>query len=125
MHAESQQHPGVHVPFNSAHMQLVLRSAAASGLAGTSVQSTGCCWNGIAAEARGKRGPYSANVQSNSSTARRAVCWAQQRAELLLLVITAVSCAWMLPSAAAAAFFLQERSRIQVKNSRTDAHKEA
>jgi hypothetical protein len=53
------------------------------------------------------------------------VCWAQQRAELLLLVITAVSCAWMLPSAAAAAFFLQERSRIQVKNSRTDAHKEA
>jgi hypothetical protein len=85
-HAVSQQHPGVQVPLSSAHMQLVLRLAAASGSSGTKVQSTACCWKGKAAAARGKSKVAAVRAHS-SSTCTCAGRFAQLCAGLLLLVI--------------------------------------
>ena len=74
-HAESQQHPGVHVPFSSAQMQLVLRFPAGSGWSGTRDQSTGYCWKGRAAcAAVGKKTSHAAKMHSSKAACCAACC---------------------------------------------------
>jgi len=99
-HAVSQQQPGVHVPFSSAHMQLLLRLAAASGFSGTSDQSTDRCWKGSAAAAAGCNTNVEIATTYSSSTSVLATCLIQNALTGLPLLLQIMG--WGCTSAARA-----------------------